>query len=135
MKDKSLTFPLVLFIVMLFFTSCNSSSPKRENKASADSSITFINSAIADNNNTTVDTPVKNTVSTGEPAADIPKVLVYYFHVKIRCVSCSAMEEATRKTLNTYFNEELNNGTIKLFVLNMDDKVNSKIAEKYQAYG
>jgi len=136
MRDKLLNVPLVLFMVLLFFTSCNSGNTQHENKTTADSTVAITNSAIADNNNTAVDTSVKNTLATVQPAADLPKkVLVYYFHVKIRCVSCIAMEEATKKTLNTYFKEELNNGTIKLFVLNMDDKANSKIAEKYQAYG
>lgn len=62
-------------------------------------------------------------------------ILVYNFHLTIRCVSCVAIEKATTKTLNTYFAKELDEGKIKQFVINVDDSENSEIAEKYEAYG
>lgn len=125
----------LLFGLMLFLVSCNSGNTQLADTASADSIATNKIAINPVNNNTSVDSAAKSKVSGVQPSAELTKVLVYYFHVKIRCVSCIAMEEATRKTLNTYFKNELNNGTIKLFVLNMDDKANNKIAEKYQAYG
>lgn len=62
-------------------------------------------------------------------------ILVYNFHLTMRCVSCVAIEDATTKTLNTYFSEELKEGKIKQFSINVDESANSKIAEKYEAYG
>jgi hypothetical protein len=64
-----------------------------------------------------------------------PIVMIYNFHVTNRCVSCIAIEEATTKTLNTYFMNELRQGRIKRKILNVDDEANAKIAEKYQAFG
>jgi hypothetical protein len=66
---------------------------------------------------------------------DKPVVLVYNFHVTNRCVSCIAIEEATSKTLNTYFAAEMKQGRIKRQILNVDDEANAAISEKYQAFG
>ena len=61
--------------------------------------------------------------------------MVYNFHITNRCASCIAIEEATTKTLKTYFPEELKQGRIKQYILNVDDEANEKISEKYQAFG
>lgn len=62
-------------------------------------------------------------------------IVVYNFHMAIRCISCVAIEEATIKTLNTYFAEELKSGKIKQLTLNLEETANSKFAEKYEAVG
>jgi hypothetical protein len=64
-----------------------------------------------------------------------PKILIYSFHVTNRCASCIAIENATKKTLDTYFKTEVQKGIIKLSILSVDDEANAKIAEKYQAFG
>jgi hypothetical protein len=64
-----------------------------------------------------------------------PSVFVYNFHVTNRCVSCIAIEDATTKTLKTYFAAEMKSGRIKRQILNVDDEANSEISEKYQAFG
>jgi hypothetical protein len=46
-----------------------------------------------------------------------------------------AIEENTRKTLDTYFSDQLKNGTIKLTVINVDEDKNKAITEKYEATG
>jgi hypothetical protein len=66
---------------------------------------------------------------------DQSTVLIYNFYVTNRCPSCIAIEDATIKTLNTYFAKEVKQGRIKRQSLNVDDEANSKIAEKYQAFG
>jgi len=66
---------------------------------------------------------------------DTPIVLVYNFYATRRCSSCVAIEEVTKKTLDTYFAEELKQGKIKQFSINVDDKANAKLCEKYQAFG
>ena len=63
------------------------------------------------------------------------KLDVIYFHATRRCPTCMAIEENTKKTLNTYFSNQLKNGTIKLTVINVDEDKNKAIAEKYEATG
>ncbi len=63
------------------------------------------------------------------------KVVVYYFHGTNRCATCMAIEDNTKKTLQTYFDKELKNGTIKFQVVDVDEKANEKLAEKYEASG
>jgi len=63
------------------------------------------------------------------------KLEVIYFHATRRCPTCLAIEENTRKALDTYFSDQLKNGTIKLTVINVDEDKNKAIAEKYEATG
>ncbi len=61
-----------------------------------------------------------------------PKVEVYYFHATMRCPTCLAVEEQTRKTLEENFAGELKDGTIQLKVLNFEEKENKELAEKFE---
>ena len=61
-----------------------------------------------------------------------PKVEVYYFHATMRCPTCLAVEEQTRKTLDESFTEDLKTGTIKLTVLNLEEKENKAITEQFE---
>ena len=63
------------------------------------------------------------------------KLEVLYFHATRRCPTCMAIEDNTRKTLETYFSDQLKNGTIKLTVIDVDEDKNKTIAEKYEATG
>ncbi len=63
------------------------------------------------------------------------KLNIIYFHAKYRCATCNSIEENTKKTLNTYFSEQLKNGTIKFQVLDVSESKNEKMAEKYEASG
>jgi hypothetical protein len=63
------------------------------------------------------------------------KLQVVYFHAKYRCPTCISIQENTKKTLNTYFATQLNNGTIKFQVLDVSDDKNEKMVEKYEADG
>jgi hypothetical protein len=60
------------------------------------------------------------------------KVEVYYFHATMRCPTCLAVEEQTRKTLDDNFAEDLKSGTIKLTVLNLEEKENKAITEQFE---
>lgn len=64
-----------------------------------------------------------------------PIVLIYNFYGKHRCPNCIAMEEATKKTLDKYFSEQVNQGTVKRFSVNTDDPANKDLCEKYEAFG
>jgi hypothetical protein len=63
------------------------------------------------------------------------KLNIVYFHAKYRCATCISIEENTKKALNTYFANQLKDGTIKFQVLDVSNSKNEKIAEKYQASG
>jgi hypothetical protein len=61
-----------------------------------------------------------------------PKVEVYYFHATMRCPTCLAVEEQTRKTLDENFAADLKAGTIQLKVLNLEEKENKALTEKFE---
>jgi len=64
-----------------------------------------------------------------------PKVNVYYFHGANRCVSCVAIEEVTKKTINTYYKKELSEGIIEFKTIDIEESKNKVISEKYQVFG
>jgi len=65
----------------------------------------------------------------------VSKIEVLDFHSTHRCMTCNAIEANTEYTLNTYFAEELKNDKITFQVINVDEKINEKIAEKFEASG
>ncbi len=70
-----------------------------------------------------------------EDLAQISKIEVLDFHSTHRCMTCNAIEASTRYTLDSYFAEEVKNGTITFQLINVDEKENEKIAEKFEASG
>lgn len=70
-------------------------------------------------------------VFAGEPL----KLKIVYFHSEHRCPTCISIEENTRKVLNTYFAKELKEGTITFVSLNVEERKNTKMVEKYEAEG
>lgn len=65
----------------------------------------------------------------------ISKIEVIDFHSTHRCMTCNAIEANTKYTLDNYFSEELKEDKITFQVINVDEKENEKIAEKYEASG
>ena len=65
----------------------------------------------------------------------ISKIEVLDFHSTHRCITCNAIEANTKYTLETYFAKELKEGRITFQVVNVDEKENDKIAEKFEASG
>lgn len=63
------------------------------------------------------------------------KLLVYYFHVTHRCNTCQSIEATTKKVLDTYYADELKNGTIIFQSFNCEVPENKALVDKYQAYG
>lgn len=63
------------------------------------------------------------------------KIEVIDFHSTHRCMTCKAIEANTKFTLNTYFSKDVNNGNITFQVINVDDKENKKLVEKFEASG
>lgn len=62
----------------------------------------------------------------------VSKIEVIDFHSTHRCMSCNAIEANTKYTLETYFASELKNKTITFLVINIDEKKNEKMAEKFE---
>lgn len=65
----------------------------------------------------------------------ISKIEVFDFHSTHRCMTCNAIEANTKYTLNAYFSEELKDDIITFQVINVDEKENEKIAQKFKASG
>lgn len=68
-------------------------------------------------------------------AQSVSKIEVLDFHSTHRCMTCNAIEANTKYTLNTYFATELKEKRITFQVINVDEKENEKIAEKFEASG
>ena len=68
-------------------------------------------------------------------AQKAPKLKIVYFHAEHRCPTCLTIEENTLKTLNTYFQQQYKSGEITFVSLNVEDKKNTALVEKYQADG
>ena len=69
------------------------------------------------------------------PDESVSKIEVLDFHSTHRCITCNAIEANTKYTLETYFAEELKENKITFQVINVDEKENEKIAEKFEASG
>lgn len=68
-------------------------------------------------------------------AQSVSKIEVLDFHSTHRCMTCNAIEANTKYTLDTYFSQELKDNKITFQVINVDEKKNEKIAEKFEASG
>lgn len=60
---------------------------------------------------------------------------LYFFHRSRRCFSCNAIENNTKKTLESQFAEQLENGKISFRVFNVDQPENQAISRKFKATG
>lgn len=73
--------------------------------------------------------------ATVEVIESINKVEVIGFHSTHRCATCKAIESNTQFTLDTYFSEQVKNGTITYQTLNVEEEANYTKAEEFQATG
>ncbi len=99
---------LAFIMGLIIITSCNNSEKKNNNKSDEDRK-------------------VENTENL--------KLRVYYFHTTRRCPTCNSIETNVKDVLDNNFKNELTNGIINFQSLNIDEKNNEKIAEKYKVYG
>ncbi len=63
------------------------------------------------------------------------KIEVIDFHSTNRCKTCNAIETNTKYTLEKYFADELESGEITFQTVNIDEKENYAMAEKFEAAG
>jgi len=83
------------------------------------------------------DTPTDaQATPTLQPSPDgANRVEVVYFHRSQRCYGCRWAEDAIRYTIETYFKDELASGELVFKVLDVQDKTNSAMVDKYGAFG
>lgn len=60
------------------------------------------------------------------------RVEVLYFHGKQRCVTCNAIERLTKEALDEHFSTELADGKIVFRVIDISEKENEALADKYE---
>lgn len=67
---------------------------------------------------------------------EVPKpvhlVKVIYFTTDVRCVSCLKIEELTRRTVETQFASQLQDGSLIFQLINVDRPNNAHFIEEYQ---
>lgn len=63
------------------------------------------------------------------------KIEVVDFYSTHRCTTCRAIEANTVYTLETYFPEEMKNGTITFQTINVDKDENYEVARSFNATG
>jgi hypothetical protein len=127
---------LIYVATALLLSSCNSGIKTNETTQNDSIRSTVIDSSTV--KTTQPDSTIKvsvNSLNNTNVKTELSKVLIYNFHVTNRCPSCIAIEEATTKTLNTYFTKEVKEGRIKRQILNVDDEANKTFSEKYEAFG
>lgn len=65
----------------------------------------------------------------------INHIEVYAFHGTRQCETCKNMKANTKATLEKYFATQLNDNSIVFSIVDVDDKANEKLAEKFEATG
>lgn len=129
---------VLLFLLGVMISSCNPNTSEKgstHEEVAPDSSSAVLSADV----DTVVPPESKESKAVSGTKADQaghePVIMVYNFHLTNRCVSCMAIEDATSKTLKLYFEDAVKKGKIKRKILNVEEEANSKISEKYQAFG
>lgn len=60
------------------------------------------------------------------------RVEILYFHGKQRCATCIAIEQETKAVMETAYAEELKDGRLVFRIIDISQKENEAIADKYQ---
>ncbi|MFN2395053.1 MAG: nitrophenyl compound nitroreductase subunit ArsF family protein [Bacteroidales bacterium] len=72
-------------------------------------------------------------LSATESSIKKAEVEVYYFHRNRRCGPCRTIENLTKKTMETYYNQEMENGEVIFRIVNVQQDENREIAQKFNA--
>ena len=60
------------------------------------------------------------------------KVIAYYFHGNFRCTTCKKFEAYTREALELGFPKDLQDGSLELKVINIDESENEHFINDFQ---
>src|SRR3989338_8182119 len=63
-----------------------------------------------------------------------PAIVAYYFHGKVRCVTCQKLEQFSKEVLDTYFKGKLESGKLQFKIVNVEMKDNEHFAKDYKLY-
>jgi hypothetical protein len=66
---------------------------------------------------------------------EVKKIEVYYFHYTRRCATCRTVENVTKSILEELYPEDIKTGEITFITVNLEEKNNKSLAEKYQVSG
>lgn len=110
---KTIKILSILIVLSGLLFSC--SSPKKEDN-------------LSDNQSDT-----NKTIQTNKPVKD--HLAIYDFHNEHRCVTCIAIENATKNTLHKFFQKELDDNTITFDLYNCEADENQDLVEEYGAFG
>ncbi len=73
--------------------------------------------------------------SSSEMENDSPcRLIVYYFHRKVRCPTCRKIEDLTNQTIQSDFSDLLKDRLIEWHVVNMEEPQNQHFIDEYQLY-
>jgi len=75
----------------------------------------------------------QETTKTNEPIKD--HLAIYDFHNEHRCVTCVAIEDATKEILHKYYQKQMDDGTITFDLYNCEAEENQDLVEEYGAFG
>lgn len=62
------------------------------------------------------------------------RVVVYYFHGSVRCVSCTKIEAYTKESLDTAFADALKDGSMEWRTVNVEEPENRHFIKDYDLY-
>lgn len=68
------------------------------------------------------------------PSSPPVKIVAYYFHVSVRCVTCRAIEQYSREALEQGFREELKKGAIEWRPVNVQLLENRHFIQDYRLF-
>ncbi len=71
------------------------------------------------------------TAESARPAAGA-RVVVYYFHSKVRCSECQTIESYGHEAVSEGFADELQSGRLEWHVLDYEDPRNQSLAKQYE---
>jgi hypothetical protein len=86
-------------------------------------------------------TPSQTQVPEGEPPTSSPtttptvKVDLLYFHRPQRCTKCLCFERRVSDVVSEYFQDQIDSGQLTFQILNIGDKENYALVQKYRAVG
>ncbi len=79
--------------------------------------------------------PVTAPPASANQSTQANRVEVIYFHTPQRCATCLCFEERIVYVVKTYFQNEVNNGTLIFQIVELGDKQTAELARKYNAIG
>jgi hypothetical protein len=62
------------------------------------------------------------------------KVVAYYFHGRVRCVSCVKIEKLSRKAVTEGFSKDLKNGRLEFRDVNVEEPANRHFIADYRLF-